>query len=282
MVSAVQGYGLVRLGEVAAGTAELAEAVAWFERSQLHYTRSLFALWLVEGRSPSASATGAGHPGFRAHHARENGYRHLEGVAERLLGEALGPEDPRPPQHLEAATDILQEIGAFNDIAKILVVRGTWRRAAGDTAGARTALERALAIFESLGTRGRSPGTRGRPWRRSPAARGRPWRAPRREGRPGYSPLAPPASARPRSWPQLPRDVPRRADRQRHDGERRRRRAGGHEAAAAHEIEVGDLVRSQVRVDHARPRIGPHSVGADLVGGERSRCSPGWRLRPWR
>ena len=83
---------------------------------------------------------------------RENGYRHLEGVAERLLGEALGPEDPTALAHLDLASRILEEVGARNDVAKALVARAGFRRAAGDYAGARAALEQALAIFTSLGT----------------------------------------------------------------------------------------------------------------------------------
>ena len=153
MVRAVRAYGLVKKGDVAAGTAELVEAVAWFERSQLHYTRSLFALWLVEGQLALGQREDAlATLGSVLTTTRENGYRHLEGVAQRLLGEALGSDDPAAAQHLETATDLLGEIGAFNDIAKILVVRGEWRRAAGDTTGARASLERALALFESLGT----------------------------------------------------------------------------------------------------------------------------------
>src|SRR4030095_2753087 len=49
MIQAVAGYGRIKGGDVAAGTAEAAAAGAWFERLKLHYTRSLFSLWLVEG-----------------------------------------------------------------------------------------------------------------------------------------------------------------------------------------------------------------------------------------
>src|SRR6266478_2906418 len=45
----VHGYGLVRCGQAAAGTAELREALTWLERSQLRYTRSVTALRLAEG-----------------------------------------------------------------------------------------------------------------------------------------------------------------------------------------------------------------------------------------
>jgi class 3 adenylate cyclase/tetratricopeptide (TPR) repeat protein len=153
MIRAVRAYGLVKTGDVAAGTAELAEAVAWFERSQLHYTRSLFALWLAEGHLALGQRSEA-----RAvldtvvASTRQNGYRHLEGVAGRLVAEALGPEDPAALDHLALATRILEEVGARNEIAKVLVARAGCHRAAGNVAAARTALEQALAVFTSLGT----------------------------------------------------------------------------------------------------------------------------------
>jgi tetratricopeptide (TPR) repeat protein len=153
MIRAVGAYGLVKTGDVAAGTAELVEAVAWFERSQLHYTRSLFALWLAEGHLALGQRSEA-----RAvldtvvASTRQNGYRHLEGVAERLVAEALGPEDPGALEHLDLATRILEEVGARNDVAKVLVARAGCHRAAGNIAAARTALEQALAVFTSLGT----------------------------------------------------------------------------------------------------------------------------------
>ena len=134
------------------GVEELDEAVAWFERSRLHYTRSVFALWLAEARLALGQA-----PDARTLLAsvldttRDKGYRHLEGVAERLLAEALGSSD-EGLEHLERAARILQEVGAKNDVAKVLVVRSSFHRAAGNYAGARAALEQALTIFTSLGT----------------------------------------------------------------------------------------------------------------------------------
>jgi len=154
MVKAVQGYGLVKAGEVAAGTAQLAEAVAWFERSHLSYTRSLFTLRLGEGYLRQGELLQA--RGLFAEvlaTSREAGYRQLEGVAERFLGESMVVENPTAAvEHLESAMRILQEIGARNEVAKVLVAQATLRRASGDAAGARVLLERALALFEALGT----------------------------------------------------------------------------------------------------------------------------------
>ena len=153
MIRAVHGYGLIKAGEVPAGMTELADAVAWFERSQLHFTGAADALWLAEGHLALGQRSEA-----RAivdtvlATTREKGYRHLEGVAERLLGEALAPEHPAALEHLAVATRVLEEVGACNEVAKVLVARAACHRAAGDLAAARAALERALAIFSALGT----------------------------------------------------------------------------------------------------------------------------------
>ena len=153
MIRPVRAYGLVKAGDAAAGASELAEAVSWFERSHLHYTRSLCSLWLAE----SYLALGRPHEARGVLETvmaiiRENGYRHLEGVGERLVGESLGAEDSTAVEHLGRAARILEEVGARNEVAKVLVAQATCQRAAGNVAEARGALERALAIFTSLGT----------------------------------------------------------------------------------------------------------------------------------
>src|SRR5262249_24686443 len=48
MIQAVRGRGLVNVGQVERGIAELTAAVAWFEKSRLHFTRAMFAIWLGE------------------------------------------------------------------------------------------------------------------------------------------------------------------------------------------------------------------------------------------
>ena len=127
--------------------------MAWFERSNLHYTRSLFALWLAEGQLALGQQSDA-----RilletvVAKTRENGYRHLEGVAERLLGEALGPGDPAAVEHLDLAHRVLEEVGARNDIAKVLVARARCHLASGDATAAGEALKQAKEMFASLGT----------------------------------------------------------------------------------------------------------------------------------
>ena len=149
----VHGYGLVRCGQAAAGTAELREALTWLERSQLRYTRSVTALRLAEGYLRLGEL-----PPARAlleevlATTRQLGYRHFEGVAERLLGESFVSDDPaRAAGHLENAMRILEEVGARDEIAKTLVNQAEVARAAGDRLEARQLLQRALGIFDALG-----------------------------------------------------------------------------------------------------------------------------------
>jgi tetratricopeptide (TPR) repeat protein len=134
--------------------AELVATVAWLEQSRLRYTHAVFALWLGEVHL---------HEGewFQARvlfeevlaTSREAGYRHLAGVAERCLGESLMAEDlTAAAGHLEAAVQILEEVGARNEVAKALVAQAKLHQKAGDVSGARCLLERALALFETLGT----------------------------------------------------------------------------------------------------------------------------------
>jgi len=154
MATAGRAYGLVKIGEVAAGMAQLAETVAWFARSNLHYTRCSWALRLAEGflRQGERSSARAVLEDVLAT-SRELGYRHLEGWAARLLGEVLAPDDPSAAAcQLELATRILEEVGAEDERAKALAAQGGLRQAAGDVAGARELLERAVTVFETLGT----------------------------------------------------------------------------------------------------------------------------------
>ena len=146
---------MVKAGDAAAGTAQLEEAVAWFERSNLRYTRSTWALRLAEGYlqlGERAKARILVEEILAA--GREGGYRHLEGVALRLLGEVLAQDEPtRAAQHLEAAMQTLEAIDARDEVGKTLLGRAELLRAAGDIAGARACLERAVTIFQALGTR---------------------------------------------------------------------------------------------------------------------------------
>lgn len=82
-------------------------------------------------------------------------------MAERILGTALVDVDAAAAgAHLESARHVLQEVGADNEIGKLLVAQSALRQAAGDVAGARDALRCALDIFERLGTLDEPPRVR--------------------------------------------------------------------------------------------------------------------------
>ena len=154
MVRMARGYGLVRAGDVATGTAELAEALVWFERSRLSFTRTMTALRLSEGQLMQGE-----RPRARAlleevrATSRQLGYGYFEGVAERLLGESFLPDDPaRASGHVETAMRILREIGAQNELAKTLMSHAEIMRSRGECGQARQLLEQASEIFEAIGT----------------------------------------------------------------------------------------------------------------------------------
>ena len=154
MIKAVRALGLVKAGDAAAGIAEMREAAAWFERSQLRYTRSVVALWLAEAclrHGDRAEARALVDDVLAT--SREVGYRHLEGVALRLLGESLVATDPEAARgHLDAARRMLEEVDARNDLGKALAARAALHRTLGEHSEARQLIEQALAIFDALGT----------------------------------------------------------------------------------------------------------------------------------
>jgi len=154
MIKTARGHALIKAGNAAAAIAEMAEAVAWFERSHLHYGRAMGALRLAEGylRAGDRSSARTLLDDVLAV-SRELGYRYFQGRAELLLAECLSIDDAdRATNHLGSATAILTEVGARNDLGKALVVQAEISRRACDLAGARALLGRALEIFEELGT----------------------------------------------------------------------------------------------------------------------------------
>ena len=149
-----RGYAQIRAGRVDAGIADLREAVAWLESSNLRYPRWRFSLMLSEGHLRGGDRTAARSlvEGI-LEQSRDMGYFHFEGMACWLMGECLAPEDPNSAElYVEHAMDILERIGARNDLARAMVTRAALRQAAGDMAAARALLDRAYALFQALGT----------------------------------------------------------------------------------------------------------------------------------
>ncbi len=153
-IKGVQGYGRVKAGEIEVGIPDLEEAVASSEGSGVRYNWSHFGLRLAEAY-------------FRlGHHARareflqrilasnrESGYRYHEGIALRLLGEVLLSTEPEVAgEYLDQALEVLSLIGARNDLAAALAVKGELQRISGNHAEARHLFHRSLALFEELGT----------------------------------------------------------------------------------------------------------------------------------
>jgi class 3 adenylate cyclase/tetratricopeptide (TPR) repeat protein len=153
MLKATRAFALVRGADIGRGTAELEEVMAWFDRSSLKYTRSFPALWLAEAYVRQGQAERACHLAEDVlESARERGYRHVEGIAQRTLGEALFARHGHDSGHLDAAATTLADIGSRNELARTFVALARRAEAAGDATEARRLLERALALFEECGT----------------------------------------------------------------------------------------------------------------------------------
>jgi tetratricopeptide (TPR) repeat protein len=161
-IASIRGYARLKRGEAEAGMRELQEAWEWFDRSQLRYTRSLVTLRLAEGHLVCGEPARARALLIELQEVCERfGYRYLEGVVHRLLGEAWLEEDPTAAAgHLDTAVAILGAIGARNELAKAFRAQAAGRRRAGEPVVASALLRRALETFEALGTADEIPRVR--------------------------------------------------------------------------------------------------------------------------
>jgi len=154
MTRAARAYGLVKAGKYDEGIAQLQDVIASLQRSNLPYARTMVAYFVADSHLRRGQRTAARKPvesGLAV--SRELGYRHLEGVGEHLLGECLSVDDPAAAAaHLTRAREILEKCGARNELAKTLVAQAELMAAAGRHSDARDVLQRALAIFEAIGT----------------------------------------------------------------------------------------------------------------------------------
>jgi tetratricopeptide (TPR) repeat protein len=148
------GCAEIRAGRVDAGIADLREAVAWLDSSNLRFPRWRFSLLLSEGHLRAGDRTAARSLAEGVlEQSRGMGYLHFEGMACWLIGECLAPEDPAAAEpYVENAMGILGRIGARNDLARAMMTRAALRQAAGDVATARALLRGAYAIYQALGT----------------------------------------------------------------------------------------------------------------------------------
>jgi hypothetical protein len=150
------GYGKIKAGRLDEGVAELSEGLAWFESSHMRWTHTIGAVWLAEGYLRRGDRAGA-RPLIERVLAtsRATGYLHYEGRACWLMGEYIADDAPAAAEdHVEAAMQIFERVGARNDLAKAMVTRAALRQRAGDVATARQLLGEASAIFQTLDSRG--------------------------------------------------------------------------------------------------------------------------------
>jgi hypothetical protein len=156
MAKGIRGYGEIKSGRVDAGIADITESVAWLESARLRYTHAHYALRLAEGylrRGDHAMARPLIENVLET--ARKTGYLHFEGLSCWLMAECLMPAASACAEpYVETATNILERIGARNDLAKAMVTRAALRHRVGDIAAARQLLEAANVIFHTLGTHG--------------------------------------------------------------------------------------------------------------------------------
>ena len=149
----VRAYGLVKDGHLSEGIAELKDVLDWYARANLGFTRYQFTLWLGEAylRTGELDLARSAVDEVRVA-SEEMGYRHLEAIARRLLGECLlRAGAPEASEHLTYAVEAFRRSGAQNHLAKALVSQAESLRRHGDTTRARAALEESLAIFEGVG-----------------------------------------------------------------------------------------------------------------------------------
>jgi class 3 adenylate cyclase/tetratricopeptide (TPR) repeat protein len=149
-----KGFALVKAGKSAEGIGLLKDSVAWLQQSNIPYTCAYVSTCLAEAHVRAGDCQSAREVAEALlDTCRSLGYPHLEGWTERLLGECLGADDPLAAAlHLGRAAEILEQVGARNELAKTLVAQAELRVRDGDYPTARPLLDRALGIFEELGT----------------------------------------------------------------------------------------------------------------------------------
>jgi tetratricopeptide (TPR) repeat protein len=154
VIDAIRGYGLVKGGDVEHGCRALRDAVAWFASARLRFSSAMTRLRLAEACLRTGDVDEARDILTDVlSDTRAAGYRCAEGIAHRLMGEATLTANPEQARaHLDVALRLLEDAGAQHERAKALVAMSRARRAARDREGARALLERALGIFEALGT----------------------------------------------------------------------------------------------------------------------------------
>jgi class 3 adenylate cyclase/tetratricopeptide (TPR) repeat protein len=154
-IRAIQGYGLIKSNRAAEGVAAIEEALTWWDRSNLRYTRSLFALWLAEGLLALGDRPRAREVVEEVlTTSRHVGYRHLEGVALRLLGESALPDNALGSSAtLDAAVELLRQVDARVELAKALHCRADAAAVCGQHESSEAFRRQGNELLEALAVR---------------------------------------------------------------------------------------------------------------------------------
>jgi hypothetical protein len=154
MIRAVRGLGLEKIGDVRAGIGALEQSVAWFEQSNLWYARSVVGLWLADACLRDGDRVRAR---TLADAVLETscrlGYRHVEGVAYRVIGQAMIDTSMEDAAHtLDRSIQVLEKAGAQNDLALAMLGRAEVFQRLGESPQAAGLLDTAISVFGRLGT----------------------------------------------------------------------------------------------------------------------------------
>jgi transcriptional regulator with AAA-type ATPase domain/tetratricopeptide (TPR) repeat protein len=153
-LNAVRGYALVKIGDFQSGLPLLHDAVKWFAGTHVLYNRSTCSVWLADSLVRSGNREGGREVATAVLATSESvGYRYVQGVASRILGESLTPDDTgAAAAHLQTARGIFEQMNARNDLAKTLLAQAAVHASLAEFDRARQLLDEAGRMFEVLGT----------------------------------------------------------------------------------------------------------------------------------
>ena len=151
---AIRGYGMVKAGDLDGGAGEIAEALAWYDKSHQRYTHTQFSTWLGEAlvRAGLMEKAQSMLENVLAT-TRELGYRYLEGVTLRLLAACLKESDgAAATEHLRQAMDVIQSVNSRSELAKTWLVATSFASGLFDASRVREMREQALRVLLECGT----------------------------------------------------------------------------------------------------------------------------------
>ncbi|MGB7292191.1 MAG: adenylate/guanylate cyclase domain-containing protein [Thermodesulfobacteriota bacterium] len=148
------GYGYCKKGEWERGIKDLEKAIQQSRDFGLGHQQAQFSAFLAEAYlSIDERDKALERIKSTLEISKESGFRHLEGMAYRVLGEIYGGTDfNKAKNYIEDSIRILKEIGAKNELAKSYLSLGRLYKEKGEKDKAKKYATQALHIFEKLGT----------------------------------------------------------------------------------------------------------------------------------